>query len=35
MSELWKTLELLNKRLDNSEGELKKVKESKQSDDQS
>ena len=35
MSELFKTLELLNKRLDNFEGELKKVKESKQSDDQS
>ena len=35
MSELFKTLELLNKRLDNFEGELKKVKESKQPDDQS
>jgi hypothetical protein len=35
MSELFKTLELLNKRLDNFEGELKKVKESKQLDDQS
>jgi hypothetical protein len=35
MSELWKTLQLLNKRLDNFERELKKVKESKQSDDQS
>jgi hypothetical protein len=34
MSEFLKTLELLNKRLDNYEGELKKVKESKQSDDQ-
>jgi hypothetical protein len=34
MSELWKTLEFLNKRFDNFEGELKKVKESKQSDDQ-
>jgi hypothetical protein len=35
LSELCKTLELLNKRLDNFEGELKKVKESKQPDDQS
>jgi hypothetical protein len=35
MSELVNTLELLNKRLDNFEGELKKVKESKQPDDQS
>ena len=34
MSEFLKTLELLNKRLDNYEGELKKVKESKQSDNQ-
>ena len=34
MSELWKTFEFLNKRFDNFEGELKKVKESKQSDDQ-
>ena len=35
INELLKTLELLNKRLDNYEGELRKVKESKQSDDQS
>ena len=35
MNELLKTLELLNKRLDNFEGELKKVKENKQPDDQS
>ena len=34
MSELCKTRELLNKRLDHFERELKKDKESKQSDDQ-